>query len=91
MRIKFKIEDLPSDIPDSLKILEGFEILVEDFPCRLTENDMVTHDVLGENFLKLLTDKDFDYMQVKCSRFDKDEKGFFQEVWLHNNEFYTNY
>lgn len=55
-------------------------VVIDDFPCRLFNDDMIWEDNI---FDKDILDKlDGDHPEVSCTCFDKDEKGIFQRVWL---------
>jgi len=79
MRIRIYLED------DSIinKDLNGFSKDIE-FPCRLIAGDMLAADIFADDLYKSIV-KDWDQIdhpEVECTRFNRDEQGIFQEVWL---------
>ena len=79
------IEFEDSEYPESkTHRFKDLVIKIEDFPCRVIDEDMFESESLGEEFNKMFYSDGFshDYPTVACHRFEKDELGWYQMVWL---------
>lgn len=85
MRIFFEI-DAEYKLYDEINAKE-IQFFIYNFPCRVNISDFDCFrpkDLIPIEFHKNFNGEIefFDDFDVSCTRFDKDEYGFFQHVWL---------
>lgn len=79
MRVKFEFREFPQECRE----LQHLQIWINKFPCRLHNGDMIMSEILGAEYNAIIKDNRGDHPEVACFRFDVDNNGYYQNVWLN--------
>ena len=87
MRVLFRFAEMGDKLMGKAPELELLEIWKYDIPYRFFDDDMIMREVFeNKEFKEIINSKNViegDNPLVDCHRFERDEKGVYQTVWIN--------